>query len=710
MNAPKSGTSGITTQGISGEGTEGNSPGASPSSGPISQSSEGYQIEYENAPVGAVAKSIIAETLKLGLTVDPRVSGTVSLSSGQPLKKDELIIALENALKTANAVLLKDINGYRVVPAGETLGSAAVDGATPPAPGYGITVLPLRYVSADTIMKLVDSFATKPGAVRVETTQNLLLILGSSEERKAALETAKSFDKDWMRGQSVGIYPVVNAEPATIIVELQRIMDSGEGGAGRGLVQFQPVERLNAVMAITRRAEVLKSVKQWVERLDKADNTASLSRVYRVKYGSAKHLAKILNDAFGAGGTGGAADSTEPGMSRVSMGTTGGGLSGGSLGSTTGGGTTGGGGYAGISGAGLGAGGQSPAGTPSGVGGANSTMGEAAGSVSGSQFVGTFARQEEKDDGMGGRPTGKVKITPDVKSNSLLIFADREHMKMIERVLEQLDKPALQVAIEATIAEVTLNDGLAYGVQYYLENTNPHPGSIGFSTLASGALKAVNPGFNFILGSSTDPRVVLDALNTRTSVKLLSNPSIVVRDNEVASIQVGDQVPVTISQVSLVGTTSGAGGAFPVANNIEYRNTGVILRVLPRVTANGHVMLDVEQEISQVANLTAIGSGSLTPTVKQRVIKSSVSVMSGQTVLLGGLIGDVHNTERQGLPILSNIDIIGDVFGHTDAKRQKTELIVFIRPKILQTGSDAQDVAEIMRNKMIFSYQPPFQP
>ncbi|MFM7083657.1 MAG: hypothetical protein ACKOW3_01450, partial [Hyphomicrobium sp.] len=206
LNAPTNGTSGITTQGISGEGTESNSSGPRPSSGPISQSSEGYQIEYENAPVGAVAKSIIAETLKLGLTVDPRVSGTVSLSSGQPLKKDELIIALENALKTANAVLLKDVNGYRVVPAGETLGSAAVDGSSPPAPGYGITVLPLRYVSADTMMKLVDSFATKPGAVRVETTQNLLLILGSSEERKAALETAKSFDKDWMRGQSVGIY------------------------------------------------------------------------------------------------------------------------------------------------------------------------------------------------------------------------------------------------------------------------------------------------------------------------------------------------------------------------------------------------------------------------------------------------------------------------------------------------------------------------
>lgn len=711
LNSSQKSSSGITTNGISGEGTEDNSSGPRASSAPITQSSEGYQIEFENAPVGAVSRSIITETLKLGLTVDPRVSGNVSLSSGQPLKKEELIIALENALKTANANLLKDVNGYRVVPAGETLGSATVDSSTPPAPGYGITVLPLRYVSADTIMKLVDSFATKPGAVRVETTQNLLLILGSSEERKAALETAKSFDKDWMKGQSIGIYPVVNAEPATIIIELQRIMDSGEGGAGRGLVQFQPVERLNAVMAITRRAEVLKSVKEWIERLDKADNTASLSRVYRVRYGSAKHLAKILNDAFGTGAGGGSLDSTEPGLSRVSMGTTG--TSGGTPGSTTGGGTSGNAGYAGISGAGA----QNPSGASSGTGGggSSSTLGEAAGSVSGSQFVGTFARQEEKDDGMGGgRGTGKIKITPDVKTNSLLIFADRVHMRMIERVLDQLDRPILQVAIEATIAEVTLNDGLRYGVQYYLENSADaaHKGSLSFTPFSVGAaatsvVAPVYPGFNFLLGSQTSPRVVLDALNARTSIKLLSNPSIVVRDNEVASIQVGDQVPISISQTSYIPSTSGTP---VVANNIEYRNTGVILRVLPRVTANGNVMLDVEQEISEVAKTSASGSGSLTPTVSQRVIKSSVSVMSGQTVLLGGLIADRRTSGREGLPILSNIDFIGDVFGHTEVDRKKTELIVFIRPKILQTGSDAQDVAEIMRNKMIFSYQPPTQP
>ena len=278
---------------------------------------------------------------------------------------------------------------------------------------------------------------------------------------------------------------------------------------------------------------------------------------------------------------------------------------------------------------------------------------------------------------------------------------------MIERVLQQLDRPRLQVAIEATIAEVSLNDGLEFGVQHYLKSDL---GSVSLQQAAGAVIGRVLPGFNLLLGPGGDPRVVLNALTTKTNVKVLSSPSLVVLDNQVASIQVGDQVPVSTTQATLVGPTSTGiltNPAFPVANNIDYRNTGVILRVLPRVSANGNVTLEIDQEISNVVNNSQ--SGTLTPTISQRHLKSTISVTSNQTVLLGGLISDRQTGGREGIPFLSSIAYLGDLFAHNQTARNRTELIVFIKPQIIADSVDAQAVAEQMRARMFLSSRRPVQ-
>jgi general secretion pathway protein D len=258
----------------------------------------------------------------------------------------------------------------------------------------------------------------------------------------------------------------------------------------------------------------------------------------------------------------------------------------------------------------------------------------------------------------------------------------------------------LQVAIEATIAEVTLNNSLQYGVQYYLKN---NVGSIGLSTskAASGTpnttpLVKTLPGFNLLLGSEADPKAILTALSGRTNVKVLSTPSLVVLDNQAATLQVGDQVPVSTTQATLI--SGGATDGFPVANNIDYRNTGVILRVLPRVAANGNVTLDVDQEISNVAN--AANSSTLTPTISQRRVRSSIAVSSGQTVLLAGLISDREQAGREGIPFLERITLLGDLFATNTSTLNRTELIIFIKPQIIRDAVDAQAIAEEMRSKM----------
>jgi general secretion pathway protein D len=316
----------------------------------------------------------------------------------------------------------------------------------------------------------------------------------------------------------------------------------------------------------------------------------------------------------------------------------------------------------------------------------------------------------------GGKPLMEgVRITPDVVNNTLLIYADRENYQLIESTLRQCDRPQLQVAINATIAEVTLTDELSYGVQAYLTSKNlglhPDQGSLlnttatsaptttasAAGTITNAFLSRAFPGFNFLIGSESQPSAILDALHTVTQVKVLSNPSLVVIDNQVATLQVGDEVPVSTGSATVLTTSN------TVVNTIDYRNTGIILRVAPRVNENGNVRLDIEQEISNVSPTTA---NSLTPTVSERKVKSSIGVANGQTVLLAGLISDNHQSTRNGIPGVDQIPSFGDLFAHNDRTTTRTELIIFIRPQIIRDGTDAHYVAEELRSKLRGTVKP----
>jgi general secretion pathway protein D len=289
----------------------------------------------------------------------------------------------------------------------------------------------------------------------------------------------------------------------------------------------------------------------------------------------------------------------------------------------------------------------------------------------------------------------------------VLIYADQENYRIIASTLQQVDQPQLQVAIDATIAEVTLNDDLSYGVQFYLTSRNlglrpdhgsalntqstAAPAAAAAGTIANAFINRAFPGFNFLIGSEAQPSAILDALHTVTGVKVLSTPSLVVVNNQVATLQVGDVVPVSTGTATVLTTSN------TIVNTIDYRNTGVILRVSPRINVNGNVRLDVEQEISNVSAATA---ASLTPTVSERRVKSSISVATGQTVLLAGLISEQQNSDRNGIPLLDQIPGLGDAFSHQDKKNKRTELIIFIRPQIIRDSIDAHAVAEEIRSKL----------
>jgi general secretion pathway protein D len=676
------------------------------------EGAEGFELNFENTPVTTVAKVVLGDILGVGYTIDPRVQGTISLASGRPVPKADILFVLENALRVSNVVLVRETAGYRIVPLGDAIGSGNVDSDPARAePGYGVSVVPLQYVSAQTLIKLLDSFATRPGTIRADAARNMLLIQGSGAERRAAIETVLSFDAEWMQGQSVGIFPVRNSTPEPIIAELEKIVDSGEGGLGQNLVKFQSITRMNSILVVARKPQLLKTAATWIKRLDNGDNTASTSvRVYRVRYGEARQMAKVLNDIFLGSGSGG----LESPVNQIAPGS---------------------GAVATSSGDQINSGGQfgSGFGTPSGT---NSRVRQQLGMTPPTQRSADAATppaaaaaplggpSDARSGSAGGAPMlSGVRITPDVVNNSLLIYASQENYRIIERALQQIDRPQMQVAIDATIAEVTLNNDLNYGVQFFLTSHNlglrPDTGSalntaasqppgVNASGLANAFLNRAFPGFNFLVGPEAQPQLILDALHAVTSIKVLSNPSLVVIDNQPAILQVGDQVPVSTGSATVLTTSN------TIVNTIDYRDTGIILRVVPRVNVNGIVRLDIEQEISNVTPTSGNTGTNLTPTVSQRRVKSSVSVTSGQTVLLAGLISERQERGSNGIPLLDQLPKpFGDVFttNRTNALT-RTELIIFIRPQVIRDGVDAHFVAEEMRAKLrgIAGAEPPSGP
>jgi general secretion pathway protein D len=309
----------------------------------------------------------------------------------------------------------------------------------------------------------------------------------------------------------------------------------------------------------------------------------------------------------------------------------------------------------------------------------------------------------------GGPQLPNVRITADKINNSVLVYANASDYKLIERTLSQLDRPTLQVAIDVTIAEVDLNDQLNYGVQFFLHNgaiSNTTSGlipslanNLTSAATTTGATVPLGPalggGFNAIIGNSLSPRVVINALHNVTNVKILSNPSLVVVDNGEATLQVGDQIPVSTGSATVLSANNA------VVNTTNYQNTGIILHVKPRVNSNGSVLLDIDQQISQCTTCTTNPNNpNLTPTISERKVASTISVVSGQTVLLAGLIQEQQDGDRSGIPMLTQIPWVGGAFGTTTKSDVRTELIIFIRPQIIRDGADASMVAEELRSKM----------
>lgn len=621
-------------------------------------------LNFVNADIRQVIDAVLGETLNLPYVVDPRVQGKITLRTTGPMSRHNVLGVLEQALVLNAAALVFTDGIYKIVPAEAGVQSPNMLGHVRLDRGFGLYIIPLRFTNATAMEELVKTFVAPGRSLRADPQHNVLTFVGAGSEAQDLADLVATFDVDRMQGKSFGLYPLNHVSPQTLIEELDRVFSQNSKTPEKALVEFVPIQHLNALLAISSNATRLEQVKAWVARLDRG--VAGKKRqlyIYYVQNGRAAELANVLGQVLGVKVVTAAkvddAPELAPGLTPTTI------QSGASSGYD----------------ASLDASGVSQdSETTTEQDAALRAIDEAAG------LPASEAIQHDTNDGASDKP---LQIVASERNNALVVYASAEEYATIEAALSKLDIVPLQVLIEATIAEVTLNDTLRYGIEWYF---NQGQSEVTLSTLVSGAVASAFPGFSYVL-NMTDAHAVLNALSRVTDVKVVSAPQLMVLDNEKATLKVGDQVPI-VKKTAVSITDPDA----PVVNEVEYRDTGVILSIVPRVNASGLVVLDVLQEVSDVTATTSSGIDS--PTIQQRRIASTVAVNSGETVALGGLIRDTKTISNSGVPLLKDIPVLGNLFGSTSDEMRRTELLVLIKPRVISNRSDARIVTEYLRGRL----------
>lgn len=624
-----------------------------PPTQPILQSGPAnVSLNFEASDIRDIAKTILAEILKESYIVDPKVQGTISFRTTQPLPRESLMPTLETVLRLNGIVMVKENGIFKIMLANGVKGSLSPQmGGS--ATGFTMQIVPLNFVGAREMAKILEGVAADPSLVRADELRNLLILAGTQNEIRHMLDTVEMFDVDWMSGMSVGLFTLQSADVKAVDQDLKKVFEE-KGGSGNplaGVVKLIPIERLNAFVIITPQAHYLEQAKLWLERLDRVGTTGGTRLfVYHVQNGKAEHLADLLNQTFGGQAN---PTSARPPTPTVAPGLTGTELRSGSTFGTFVGTQT-----------------AKPGGT---------TTANAPGAIAGATFA-------ISGDGGGAE---QARVVADAQNNALLILTNSAGYEKVGAALKKLDTAPRQVLIEVTIAEVTLKDELQYGIEWLFTNGPRKSGKLDTGTTG---LSALVPGFSYVITSATGDNIksVLNMLATDNKLNILSSPHIMVADNQTAKIQVGDSVPTAGPQ-----TVSGTG---VVVSSVQYLDTGVILSVTPRINASGLVNLDVTQEVSTASATTTSGLNS--PTISKRAAKTTVTVQSGETMVLGGLMSELNSNGSSGVPILSSIPILGGLFGTQSRNTTRTELVALITPRVANNPNQAKALSEELRRKM----------
>ncbi|MET1079712.1 MAG: type II secretion system secretin GspD [Pseudomonas sp.] len=622
------------------------------SSAPVT---DGVNVNFENAPLADVLGAVLGDMLGVAYSLEGNIGGNVTLVSSKPVPRDALLSMLESMLEAQGIAMVRGANGiYRVGPSAQLKREVPVGRLEASSQaGYSVRIVPLQYLSALEAQKVLTPLGMKDSILHVDPVRNILLLGASGPQMQNALRTLQMLDVDLLKGMSFGIYEVVNLDAKEIVARFNEVLANPKIGALTS-AKLVAMPELNSVMVVAPQADQLDTVRSWLTRLDTLgrddDQAGEQMYVYNVQNGEAKVLAQLLGQIFG-GTTSDATPSTSgetaPGL------------------------------------------GQSDLSSSDGLSSSSSD-------TSGSS-LGSFGNDSSKQAGVSSTTTKNgTRIVADEGNNSLLVMATAKEWRSIRSAIEKMDKTPSQVLVEVSIWEVTLTDTLNYGVEWFFNNkggfpttganrTIPQTGGLG--SFGNNLARAI-PGFSYVF-SGSDWRAVINTLAANTEVKTLSSPSILVLDNQEAKIQVGDQQPIQ--------TSSTISGSDLSTQNFQLKDTGVLLKVKPRVNAGGLVIMEIAQEVTDIGPPDdATGQRSF----KKRSIESSVAIQSGDTIILGGLIEDKDNGGNSGIPYLRDMPLLGPLFGATKNEGKRTELLVTISPRAVTQYKDFDRIGEDFRQKM----------
>ena len=613
------------------------------------------RFNFEGESLQAVAKAILGDMLGQNYVIAPGVQGTVTYVTSKPVSPAEALSLLEMVLGWNNASLIYSDGRYNIVPADGAMATGTVAPRTGPATnvrGYESRVVPLKYVSAGEMEKILKPYARPNAIVNVDNGRNVITVAGSRTELANYLRTIQIFDVDWMSSMSVGVFPLQGGKASQVVTDLEKVFGEQGKSPVAGMFRFMPIESANAILVISSQPRYLDQIQEWIDRIDSAGGGVQLYS-YELKYIKAKELADRLAEVFGSSGGGGRSGTGGDSGASLMPGTTSTSLDG----------------Y--------------------GTGRPDSTVNDNMGSsTSGGTGLGEgMMSLEPRQEGNGavtleiaGERVGVAAVD---ETNTLLFRTSGRAWKSIREVVERLDVMPLQVHIEAQVAQVTLSGDLQYGVNWYFENplgTTTLPANLGIRNLT-------NTGLNYTVfpGSAA---AIISALDQVSDVKILQSPSVFVRNNAEATFNVGTSIP--ISSVSF-NTSTGNEGTY---SQVQYLDTGIILKVRPRITKDGMVFLDFVQEVSTPGAIPETCVENCNPPINTRRLKSEAAVKSGNTMLMAGLINDGETRGSSGLPGLSRIPVIGGLFGSQKATTTRDETIILITPTIVYNSEEAADLTD----------------
>jgi general secretion pathway protein D len=684
---------------------------------PAARGDGAVTFNFENQPVQAVVKAILGDLLKQNYTIVPGVQGNISFSTSEPVDSSQALPILETLLSWTHNSLVQRNGSYVVMPEKDAVAGNLVPslGAAAPQGGMQARLFPLRFISATEMQKLIKPFARTDSVLLVDPARNLLVMSGTPQELANYQSMVRTFDVDWLRGMSVGVFNLQYANVGDLMPKLDSMFGTHGDTPLAGMLRFIPIERTNAIVVISTQPDYLQEVGDWITKIDRGGGNEPQLFVYDVRNIKASDLAKYLAQIYtnGAGSGGDTGGQVGPGLSGGTLGSADNTNGAGNMGSTAGsfgsfGNSSGNGGMSGGLGSDSGLNSGASSGSRDGSATSTGTGGMSAGSSgfgssngnSGSGFGGNGS--SASSDQQYSSSDGSVKISSVDNNNQLLVRARPSQWEEIKAAIHKLDNVPLQVQIETRIMEVTLTGELKFGVQWYLDgltgsstdsNGNLVPGSgqpyrhrqVGLGNGGTVYNAADSLFYSFI---NSKMQVALSALETSGNTKTLSAPSMVVLNNQKAHIQVGNQIPV--NQTSIIGLGTGS-STEATASNVTYLPTGVILDVQPRVNPGGLVYLNVQQQVSSTLGQPN-SQGNYT--IAQRAVGTQVAVQSGQTVLLGGLIQQDESNSDNGIPGLNRVPILGRLFGTTSRSRNRTELIVLITPRVIRGGEDAKQITD----------------